>query len=103
MQSCGKLEGPSSKAKYYRLTDSELVPRGKGEKNPDEGSEIVPEIVCLQAVRGLWLFGAMSNYVPFAWAGELLVCSKVKPIRWSRSESESEMGDLVAGGRPEAK
>ena len=23
---CGKLEGPSSKAKYYLVTDSELVP-----------------------------------------------------------------------------
>ena len=25
--------GPPSKAKYYLMTDSELVPRGKGEKN----------------------------------------------------------------------
>jgi hypothetical protein len=31
---CGNPGGPSSKAKYYRTTDSELVPRGKGEKNP---------------------------------------------------------------------
>ena len=36
----GNLGGPSSKAKYVLTTDSELVPRGKGEKNPDEGSEI---------------------------------------------------------------
>jgi hypothetical protein len=34
-----KLGGPSSKAKYKPATDSELVPRGKGEKNPGEGSE----------------------------------------------------------------
>ena len=33
------------------MTDSELVPWGKGEKNPDEGSEIDPEIECLQAVE----------------------------------------------------
>ena len=33
-KSCGNLGGPSSKAKYYRMTDSELVPRGKGEKHP---------------------------------------------------------------------
>ena len=33
------------------VTDSELVPWGKGEKNPDEGSEIDPEIECLQAVE----------------------------------------------------
>ena len=29
-----KLEGPPSKAKYSSMTDSEPVPRGKGEKNP---------------------------------------------------------------------
>ena len=34
VQSCGNLGGPSSKAKYSLATDSELVPRGKGEKNP---------------------------------------------------------------------
>ena len=33
------------------MTDSELVPWGKGEKNPDKGSEIETEIECLQAVR----------------------------------------------------
>ena len=50
---CGKLGGPSSKAKYPLMTDSGLVPRGKGEKNPGEGSEIEPETVCLQTVGGL--------------------------------------------------
>ena len=45
------MGGPSSKAKYSLLTDSELVPWGKGEKNPDEGSEIESEIECLQAVE----------------------------------------------------
>jgi hypothetical protein len=29
--------GPSRKAKYYCVTDSEPVPRGKGEKNPKWG------------------------------------------------------------------
>ena len=53
VQSGGNLGGPSSKAKYYSLTDSELVPRGKGEKHPGEGSEIVPETVRLQAVGAL--------------------------------------------------
>ena len=32
------LGGPSPKAKYYLATDSELVARAKGEKNPCEGS-----------------------------------------------------------------
>ena len=48
-----KLRGPPRKAKYSLVTDSELVPRGKGEKNPGEGSEIVPETVRLQAVGAL--------------------------------------------------
>lgn len=56
------MGGPSSKAKYYLLTDSEPVPRGKGEKNPGEGSEIEPEFVCVQAVEA----GACSgDCVPF--------------------------------------
>ncbi len=36
-QSGGNPRGPSRKAKYSSLTDSELVPRGKGEKNPGRG------------------------------------------------------------------
>ena len=44
---------PRHKAKYSMKTDSELVPRGKGEKHPGEGSEIVPETVRLQAVGAL--------------------------------------------------
>ena len=39
MQSCLNLPGPSGKAKYSLATDSGLVPRGKGEKNPSEGSQ----------------------------------------------------------------
>ena len=57
---CGKLGGPSSKAKYHLMTDSELVPRGKGEKNPGEGSEIEPETVCLQAVIVPEQFGMVA-------------------------------------------
>jgi hypothetical protein len=40
VKSCLNMGGPSSKAKYSLMTDSEQVPWGKGEKNPDEGSEI---------------------------------------------------------------
>ena len=39
VQSCLNLPGPSGKAKYSLATDSEQVPRGKGEKNPCEGSQ----------------------------------------------------------------
>ena len=45
--------GPPPKAKYSWTTDSVIVARAKGEKYPGEGSEIVPETVCLQAVGGL--------------------------------------------------
>ena len=52
-KSCLNLGGPPSKAKYYLLTDSEQVPWGKDEKNPDEGSEIDLEAAHLQTVEGL--------------------------------------------------
>jgi hypothetical protein len=44
------------------VTDSEQVPRGKGEKFRRERSEIVPETMCPQSVRAD-LFG---DGVPFA-------------------------------------
>ncbi len=43
---------PRGKAKYSCVTDSETVPRGKGEKNPDKGSEKEHETTSLQAVEG---------------------------------------------------
>ena len=58
---CLNQPGPSGKAKYSSKTDSELVPWGKGEKNPEQGSEKDPETVCLQAVEALRCDG-----VPFA-------------------------------------
>ena len=58
------------------MTDSELVPWGKGEKNSDEESEIDPETVCLQTVEALCLAREMCDRVPFAsWASELLLSS----------------------------
>ena len=49
MKPCLNLAGPSSKAKYSSSTDSELVPLGKGEKNPGRGVEY-RETACLQKV-----------------------------------------------------
>ena len=40
VKSCLNMGGPPSKPKYSSTTDSEPVPWGKGEKHPDEGSEI---------------------------------------------------------------
>jgi hypothetical protein len=45
------LRRPRRKPKYSLATDSEQVPRGKGEKYRCERSEIVPEIMCLQGVK----------------------------------------------------
>ena len=53
VKSCLNMGGPSSKPKYSLTTDSEQVPWGKGEKNPDKGSEIEFETTYLQAVEGL--------------------------------------------------
>ena len=52
---------PRCKAKYSLATDSEQVPRGKGEKNRCERSEIVPAIICLQGVKA-----RKGDGVPFA-------------------------------------
>ena len=53
---------PRHKAKYSLVTDSEQVPRGKGEKIRRERSEIVPETTYLQGVRA----GLSGDGVPFA-------------------------------------
>ena len=60
---CMNPAGPSAKAKYSWETDSELVPWGKGEKYPEQGSEIEPETVRLQAV-GVSIY--RDDGVPFA-------------------------------------
>ena len=63
MKSCLNLSEPSDKAKYYWETDSELVLWRKGEKNPEQGSEIDPETVRLQAA-GVEIY--LDDCVPFA-------------------------------------
>ena len=55
------LRRPRRKPKYSLATDSEQVPRGKGEKNRCERSEIVPEMMCLQGVKA-----RKGDGVPFA-------------------------------------
>ena len=61
MKSRVNLRGPPRKAKYSLATDSEQVPRGKGEKHRYERSEIDPAIMCLQGVEARERDG-----VPFA-------------------------------------
>ena len=61
MEFCANKQGPPCKAKYKLTTDSEQVPRGKGEKNRSERSEIEPETIRLQGVRA-----RNGDCVPFA-------------------------------------
>ena len=49
-ESCQNQPGPPGKAKYSQETDSGPVLGRKGEKNPEQGSEIEPETIRLQPV-----------------------------------------------------
>ena len=65
-KSCLNLGGPPSKAKYYLLTDSVLVPWGKGEKNPDKGSEIDFETMYLQNRSEEHRLNSSHGYISYA-------------------------------------
>ena len=60
-----KQRRPRRKAKYSLATDSEQVPRGKGEKHRGERSERAPEMIRLQGV-GAWSACVPGDGVPFA-------------------------------------
>ena len=56
------------------MIDSGLVPRGKGEKQPGEGDEIVSETVCLQRAGA-----RKGDRVPIEeWACEYDVCRRLR-------------------------
>lgn len=82
---------PFRKTKYVLATESERVPRGKGEKFRCERSEIVPETIRLQGVRAekrLRAFCIMSLRVS--------LCSKPQSsLKLRQSESKSEQGDKL--------
>ena len=61
-----KLGGPPPKAKYSLMTDSEPVPRGKGEKNPIEGSEKNLKPAAYKRSEAYGVLDAMADGVPFA-------------------------------------
>ena len=65
MQSCLNLRGPSRKPEYSLSTDSERVPRGKGEKNPGEGSSKNLKSCAYKQGEGYARKG-MPDSVPFA-------------------------------------
>jgi hypothetical protein len=56
------MGGSPSKPKYSYTTDSEQVPWGKGEKNPDKGSEIDLKQIAYKQLEGLWALTAYLLY-----------------------------------------
>ena len=60
------LRGPSRKAKYSLMTDSELSRATERWEEPLLGEDTEPETVRLQAVGALWHFGVTCDGVPFA-------------------------------------
>ena len=84
-KSCLNQPGPSGKAKYERVTDSEPVPWGKGEKNPGRGvkENLKPYAYKKsEPVKGWWRAFCRMNRRVTVW-------SEVKQDMRSRSESES--------------
>ena len=90
MERSAKQRGPPRKAKYSSATDSEQVPRGKGEKNRRERSEIEPETISLQSVRASK--GAMACLLFNESASQCQEQGEGLTGN-SRSESESEEGE----------
>ena len=66
MESRLNRRGPSRKAKYYLMTDSELSMVTERWEEPLLGEDTEPETVCLQAVGGLCSARRMPDGVPFA-------------------------------------
>ena len=60
------LRGPSRKAKYSLMTDSELSRATERWEEPLLGEDTEPETMCLQAVGALWPARAKCDGVPFA-------------------------------------
>ena len=73
------------------MIDSEQVPRGKGEKHPVEGSEIVTETVCLQRA------GAFSAQL--AACGVTVCLLKNDPVTLSVLLFVSASGTDIQGNR----
>ena len=89
---------PFRKTKYVLATESERVPRGKGEKFRCERSEIVPETIRLQAVGAQCLQVRPRTFCIMGL--RVTLRGKLKTERWRRSESESEQGVQSRGVDP---
>lgn len=77
-------QGPPCKAKYFWVTNREIVPWGKGEIEPLLGSEIEHETLSLQ------IMGGLKNWPCACWrmSRRLMKIGLVKKKFRSRSENE---------------
>jgi len=67
------------------VTDSELVPWGKGEKQPDEGDEIDPETICLQRAGVHDVARYRDDRVPIEeWANDFMCFACLTPLSGGR-------------------
>jgi hypothetical protein len=96
------LRRPRRKPKYSLATDSEQVPRGKGEKNRCERSEIVPEMMCLQGVKAQHFLIQCMHALRVCpdesenWDAILRLQFKPAPARWWASK-DAEARGMEAG------
>ncbi len=83
------------------MIDSEQVPRGKGEKHPGEGDEIVSETICLQGV-GAPIYRGDS--VPIEeWANEFVFIASLSPWRTKAQWKRGLIARLAVSTRPETE
>ena len=93
---------PSSKAKYVARTDSELVPRGKGEKMGGTPNEIVPETVCEQTERASPQGGVISCLLKNDPAScHLVQRNFLRKVRIAKASFNER--SIVLCGRPETR
>ena len=92
-----KEGGPSSKPKYYLMTDREAVPWGKGEKYPGRGvKENLKPCVYKHTKHVKVRCGTFCRTVR-----RVIVCSEVKYLRYGAEGKPSVNSATVARIRPE--
>ena len=97
-KSCRKQAGPSVKAKYNQVTDSEPVPWGKGEKNRGSGVKRTWNRMLTRSQSPL-----KGDGVPFVeWTGELPYRARLSR-RYGAEAKASLKRARVRCGRPETR
>ena len=85
MESVEKMGGPSSKPKYYPMTDSGEVPGGKGEKNRGNGVKQNLKPYVYKHIKHVNVrYGTFCRMVR-----RVIVCSEVKNLRFGAAGKPS--------------